>query len=552
MNDRRGESGGVSRRTLIGGAAAGTLAALLGADAARGVRWVRTTPATTPGTTATGGSAPDRPEIDELRVGFAASLANLYPGKEAGILNYYVVSLVSEGLVAPDADGNLVPALAASWSKTSPTTYVYTLRPDARFSDGVAVTVDDVLYSIKMAKDDKISPNTAYYWSNLASAEATGDHQITLTLSSPDVAFEWGPCASNALWVTAQRFVDANTGEIGTPQALLYGTGPYRVTKFEPDSMVELERVDTWWGGHVPVKKVHIDFITEESTRILARQSGDIDLAINISLDQVQEWQSAGDTTVLIAPDRSYVGIDFNTAVAPFDDIHVRRAIALACDRQGFVTSLLGGHGEVATALTTPEQIDKVLGASGARAKLAEVLDLPFDLDQAKAELAKSTVPTGFTTKVGISSSAPQVSQAFQSLKQTLAPLGIVIEIQEMPVEQWFDTIGSKDWGLAYMMYSNTTGDPAELASWFFGDGNPASYANPALTAQMAKVKTETDPAARIDLLVEAQKLALADLPYVPLWWGVAATAIRSDWTVDHFGSYSLLSPWTQRIVPAR
>jgi peptide/nickel transport system substrate-binding protein len=313
--------------------------------------------------------------------------------------------------------------------------------------------------------------------------------------------------------------------------------------------MVELERVDTWWGGVPPVKTVRIEFITEEATRVLARKSGDIDLALSISLDQLSQWENAADTTVLFAPDRSYAGIDFNTAVEPFDDIHVRRAIAYACDRATVVEKLLVGHGEPATALITPDQISSVLGLEGARKALKEVLDLPFDLDKAKEELALSKVPDGFSTKVGVSSSAPQISQFFQSLAETVKPLGINIEVEEMPVEQWYDTIGSADWGLAYMWYFNATGDPAEMSSWFFGEGNPASYTNDAVTELMAQAKEETDPAKRVEILIEAQKTALADIPYIPLWWGEAATAINSKYTIEDFGSYSLLSPWTPRIL---
>ena len=539
----------VSRRTVIRGATAGAFLALV---TGRQVGALPRLLGGTSGTAAAGttaGAPATMVEIDTLRVGFPSSMTSLYPGKEAGIVNYYAASLVGEGLLAPDPAGNIAPALASSWERTSPTTLVFTLRDDAKFSDGVAVTPADVVYSIEMAKDETRSPNTAWAWGNLAKVEATGEHQITITLSDPDVGFEWVPTAANALWVTSQKFVEANGGEIGTPSALLYGTGPYKVTSFAPDSHIEMERVDTWWGGKVPAAKVRIDFIRDESTRILARQAGDIDLAINIALDQLQEWDDAGDTTVMITPNRSYVGIDFNTAVAPFDDIHVRRAIAMACDRGGFVSSLLGGHGEVATALTTPEQIDSVLGAEGARAALKPVLDLPFDLDAAKAELAASKVPTGFTTKVGVSTSAPQVSQAFQSLKQTLEPLGIVIEIEEMPVEQWYGTIGSADYGLAYMDYTNTTGDPAELSNWFLTDGNPASYTNADVTAKLSAAKAETDPAKRVALLIEAQQLAMADIPYVPLWWGVAASAIRADYSMPEFSSYAFLSPWTPRII---
>ncbi len=538
----------ISRRTVLQGAGASALLMLLAACGEDGGATVTTTGGTGTGNT-TGGSDPTSQEIDTLTIGFPASLSNLYPGKEAGILNYYVAALVGEGLVAPDSVGKLVPALAEKWKQTSPTTYVYTLRANAKFSDGTAVTADDVVYSIGLAKDENVSPNIAYYWANMDTAEKTADNEVTITLLSPDVAFEWGPCAANALWVTTQKFVEANNGDLGTTTSLLFGTGPYKVTKFVPDSSVELERVDSWWGGPVPVKTVRIDFIPQENTRVLARESGDIDIAINISLDQAQQWASTKNTSVIFAPDRSYVGIDFNTAVEPFDDIHVRRAIALACDRAAYVKSLLNGHGEVATALTTPQQIEGVLGADGARAALSPAFELTYDMDAAKAELALSKVPEGFTTKVGISSSAPQVSAAFQALKAAVEPLGITIEIEEMPVEQWFDTIGSPDWGLAYMSYNSTTGDPGELATWFLGEGNPASFTNADVTDLMAQSREETDPAQRIELLIAAQKAALAEVPYIPLWWGEGATALSNKYTIKDYSSYTLLTPWTPSIL---
>ncbi len=298
-----------------------------------------------------------------------------------------------------------------------------------------------------------------------------------------------------------------------------------------------------------PVKTVRIDFIPEEATRLLARQQDDIDMAINISLDQAQAWEDTENTSVLFAPNRSYVGIDFYVKAPPFDDIHVRRAIAYACNRQAYVDQLLDGHGEAATALTTPEQVEGVYGPEGAREALSVVLDLPYDLEAARTELAQSKVPDGFTTKVGISNSAPQVSAAFQVLKQAVEPLGIIIEIDEMPVEQWYDTIGSKDWGLAYMDYTSTTGDPAEMSSWFLGPYGPAGYTNDEVTALMDKVMKETDPKKRADTLIEAQRVAMEDIPYIPLWWGVAATAIADEYTIADFGSYTFVSPWTPRIL---
>ncbi|MEN9644063.1 MAG: hypothetical protein RL238_732 [Actinomycetota bacterium] len=541
----------ISRRTVLQGAGAGALLALLAACGSDSDSTSTTggTDGTGGSTDTTGGSASAQ-EIDVLTVAFPSSVSNIYPGQEAGNFNYYIAALVAEGLAAPDSSGKLVGALAESWEQPDPTTYVYTLRSGVTFSDGSPLTADDIVYSVGLAKDETLSPNTAYYWANVEGAEKTGESQVTITLASPDVAFEWGPVAANAMWVTAERFVTATNGEIGTPAALFTGTGPYKVTSFEPDKGVELERVDTYWGGKAPVKTVKIEFIPEETTRILAREAGDIDMAVSISLDQEQQWADTEATDVLFAPDKSYVGIDFNTAVAPFDDIHVRKAIALACDRVTYVEKLLNGHGEVATALTVPEQIESVVGdAAAARATLAPIFDLPYDLEAAKAELAQSSVPEGFTTKVGVSTSAPQVSQFFQALAATVAEMGITIEVEEMPVEQWYDTIGSPDWGLAYMWYFNATGDPAELISWFLAEGNPASYANEEVAALLQQQREEADPAKRVELIVEAQKIAMADVPYVPLWWGEAATAINDKYTIEDFGPYTLLSPWTVRIL---
>ena len=489
-------------------------------------------------------------EIDTLAVGFPASLSNLYPGKEAGIVNYYVAALVGEGLVAPDSIGVLQPALAKSWKQTSPTTYVYTLRDDAMFSDGVPVTIDDVIYSIGMAQDKKISPNIAYYWANTKSVDKTADNEVTITLDSPDVAFEWGPCAANALWVTSQEFVESNNGEIGTPSTLIYGTGPYKVTKFEPDSMVELERVDTWWGGSAPVKTVRIDFIPEEATRLLARQR------------ETSTWRSTSRST------RRRRGRTPRTPPSTSPPTAATSASTSTSRPHPSTTSTFAAPSPTpATARPTwtscsmvtarrprrsrPPSRSRVSTAPKVLARRSRWSSTsPTTSRQRKSELAQSKVPDGFTTKVGISNSAPQVSAAFQVLKQAVEPLGIIIEIDEMPVEQWYDTIGSKDWGLAYMDYTSTTGDPAEMSSWFLGPYGPAGYTNDEVTALMDQVMKETDPEKRADTSDRGAARRHGGHSLHPPVVGRSGHGASSDeYTIEDFGSYTFVSPWTPRIL---
>ncbi|HBS08872.1 MAG TPA: ABC transporter substrate-binding protein, partial [Microbacterium sp.] len=265
-------------------------------------------------------------QIDSITVALPGSLSNLYVGQESGILNYYIASIAQEGLVAIDADGAIQPALAESWSQPDDVTYVYELRDDAMFQDGTPVTADDVVFSLNEARDETTSPGLAYYMTNVESVEKTGDSEVTITLTEPDAAFAKNMSTGGAAFITSKAFWDANDGNIGTASSLLMGTGPYKVTEFAPDSHVTFERTDTWWGDEPKVKSITVNFIPDESTRLLAAQSGDIDVAFNVPLAQSTQWEGLDTMRVDYVNDLSYVGLYFNTSVAPFDDPKVREA----------------------------------------------------------------------------------------------------------------------------------------------------------------------------------------------------------------------------------
>ncbi|OPG13620.1 peptide ABC transporter substrate-binding protein [Microbispora sp. GKU 823] len=490
-------------------------------------------------------------EIDVLRVSLPGSLSNLYPGQESGILNYYVAGICMEGLVGVDTTGKIVPALASSVERTSPTTYVYRLRPDARFHDGTPVTADDVLHSIEMARDAKVSPATAAYWANLKKAEKTGDAEVTLTAKAADVAFAWLPSNADALWIAPKTAWENAKSGFGTPQALPVGTGPYKVTGFVPDSYVEFSRVDTWHGTRPKIAKIRFEFVPDENTRLLAWKAGKADMALNVPLAQSRQWEGAAGTRVVYAPDRSYAGLTFNTKAAPFDDVHVRRAVAHAVNREAIVGKILRGHGQVATALSTPEQFGGLWTPQEATRRLAAVPQYAYDLEKAKQEVAQSKVPNGFSASLSYPNTGPHLGTAAQAFAADLKKIGVTIEVKELPIEQWLAELNGFP-PLSYMWYFNTTGDPGELASWFLGEGNPAKYANDTITATMAKATAEADPAKRADLLIEAQTAQAADLAYLPLWWGQAATAFGSAIGVRDYTSYTLLADWPQQVYAAK
>lgn len=507
--------------------------------------------ATAPAPSATAGRDTGQ-EISHITVALPGSLSNLYPGQESGILNFYVASIAQEGLVSVDASGKLEPGLAESWKQTDPLTYVYELRTDAKFQDGTPVTADDVVFSLDEAMDTTASPALAYLVGNINTVAKTGDNEVTVTLKAPDASFAATLSTGGIGFITSKKFWEDHDGKVGTPSALLMGSGPYKVTEFTPDSHVTLERVDTWWGPKPKVKSITIQFIPDESTRLLAAQKGDIDMAFNVPLAQAEQWQKLDTMNVQYTNDLSYVGLYFNTKLAPFNDPKVREAFAYAVDRSAIVDKLLRGHGEVASTIMTPESLRNSYSAEQARALLATVPQRNFDLKNAQAALAASTHPNGFETEILTPATGPQLGTAAQSLAQNLAQIGITLHVREVPIEEWLASLdASSDHGVNFMWYFSTLGDPAEVPTYLLGAGNPAAYDNPQVDDLLAKAGAESDPKKRIDFLVQVEKLQTADVVNVPLWWGQSATAFAKDLGIRTYSSFAFISSWPTQLYRA-
>uniref|UniRef100_UPI001F0CA2C4 ABC transporter substrate-binding protein n=1 Tax=Microbacterium sp. CPCC 204701 TaxID=2493084 RepID=UPI001F0CA2C4 len=488
-------------------------------------------------------------EIDHITVALPGSLSSLYVGQEAGILNYYIASIAQEGLVSVDAEGRTQPGLAESWEQTDDITYVYELRDDAVFHDGTPVTADDVVFSLEQARDETSSPGLAYYLTNVDTIEKTGDSEVTITLTEPDAAFAANMSTGGAAFITSKAFWEEHDGKVGTADALLLGSGPYRVTEFAPDSHVTFERVDTWWGELPKVKEITVNFVPDESTRLLAAQSGDVDVAFNVPLAQSQQWEGLDTMRVDYVNDLSYVGLYFNTSIAPFDDPKVRQAFAHAVDRDAYVDRLLRGHGEAATAIMTPESLGNVYTAEEAREALAAIPQWEFDLDAAQAALDESSVPEGFEAELLTPNTGPQLGTAAQALAQNLAEIGITLNVREVPIEEWLASLdASSDHGVGLMWYFSTLGDPAEVPSYLLGAGNPSAYDNPEIVDLLAQAGAESDPAARVDLLIQAETLQAEDAVNVPLWWGQSATAFADDLGLNDYSSFAFISSWPTQL----
>ncbi|WP_326734328.1 ABC transporter substrate-binding protein [Streptomyces sp. NBC_01022] len=540
--------GNLSRRRLLRLAGAG-----MGVLAASGVLAACAPPprehsgdgATGSGTGAQGADAP----IGTLTLALPSSLSSLDVGRESGVLNYLVAVLAQESLLSVDPSGKLGPGLASSWKQPDARTYVYTLRRGVTFTDGTPFTADDVVASIDAIRDPKNGSALGYAYAGVDSVKSTGDHEVTIRLKAPDAMFAWTTTAGGLL-VSSRAFLTRNRGSIGTAKTLLLGTGPYRITEFAADDHVLLERNDAWWGEKPAVRKLKLSFVPDAGTRLVAMKSGAVDGALGLASDEARGWESSARVTY--TGDRSVVSLAFDTAEAPFDDVHVRRAIAHAADREGMVKGILHGRAEVADALPSREMWGDLMPADEVRSGYDAIPTLSYDLDAARAELGKSSVKDGFTTELHYPNSGPQLGKAALALAASLKKIGITLNVKEITLEQWVAELGSGKQPLQFLWYFPVTGDPAELADPYLNAAATATdiahYDNSTVNTALNTAKSATDKDVRARELMKAVQTAGADLPYLPLWWAQTASAFSKEFVLLDQGPFAFIGPWATRI----
>ncbi|MDR2486361.1 MAG: ABC transporter substrate-binding protein [Clostridiales Family XIII bacterium] len=500
-------------------------------------------------------NSPGTASSDALVVGIPGEIATLDVNQEAGILNYYLAAIANEGLVSIGNDGKVVPALAETWDSQDATVWTFKLREDAKFWDGSPVTADDVIWSIERARDPERSPGVVVYFPEyVQTVEKTGDYEIKVTLDGAHAGFIWAMSNAGGLFVNKKEWGEA-AESIGSPGDLLMGSGPYKATEFEPGSHATFEAVDTWWGGALTIPTIRFDFIKDAQTMLLAFTQGDLDFALNIPVDQSEQWEQVEGAKVEYVADRSYYGITFDQGVAPFDDIHVRKAFSYAIDAQGIIDgSILKGHASPATAITPPEQFAAAISLDEAKQRLAELTHYAFDLAKAKEELAQSKVPDGFETTIYYPDAYQNTGKASLVIADALKQIGVTLDVKEIPLDQWLGEVGDGKQGAAWMIYFPTTAEPGEIAGWLLsanGPGsNPANWQNDEVAVLTDKVMSAASLEDEVDPAIEGNEIAQQNAIYAPVWWGQSAVAYQGAVTVQGYNSYTLISQnWPQHFT---
>ncbi len=456
-----------------------------------------------------------------------------------------VVQQVFEGLVKWGEDNSIQPNLAEKWEiDPAGTLYTFKLKPNVKFSNGRAMTAEDVKYSFERACDPKFaSPTAATYLSDIIGVrerlnDKTGNvkdvtgvkvvdpQTVTIQIDKTRPYF-LGKLTYACAYVVAKEALPNATTTMTKPEQMV-GTGAFMFDTIDSNRLVTLKAFKDYHDGAPKVDRIERPVVLDAVTRLNMYKQGQIDL-IPLERQDVKAIQAddklKGDLKFFDRPSTWYIGLDVQTVPA-LRDKRVRQALAMAIDRQAIVGGVLGGQNKIATSIVPP-------GVFGYR---ENVKGLPYDVEGAKALLAQAGYPGGkgiseieFSYRDG-RPDAELVAQTVQ--QQWKQALGVNITLQKREWGSYLDLHNKKQLPAFHMRWAADYLDAENFLSTLlasYGNENKIHYANPQYDALCRQADTILDEAKRKDLYAQAEDLVLSDAPFIPIYFQRDAELIRGN-----------------------
>jgi peptide/nickel transport system substrate-binding protein len=454
----------------------------------------------------------------------------------------WIFEQIFQPLYTVTNDGKGVrPYLATSYTMSADKkTYTFKLRPGVKFSTGQLMTSADVKFSIDQNR--KATQGWAYLDSAIASVDDPSPDTVVIHLKFP-----WAPLLAD-LSIFANGIVPNNYA--GQTEAQFYthpiGTGPFKWDYWHKGQALKLVRNPFYWEKGLPyLNSVTWNDVPSDNTRELQLKGG------QAQIDQTPAWSTVASlrTTpgvimhLFNSTQTNYLA--FNEQRKPFADVHVRRAISLAINRDALVKAVLFGNGKPANSLFPPQVPFYQASTPG----------LQFNLAQAKAEMAKSSVPHGFTTTITVPSGNSDYNTIATIVQSELKPLGIKLNITQLDPNTANTNEQSLKYDMTLTLWTMDIPDPDELATFAVDPKSGAksfftAYNNPTVVKDTHKAEVTTDPAQRQALynVIQAQSAAdafMAFLYYSP--YPYATTSNVHGFYVTPLGNMHMEDVWLSK-----
>ena len=431
----------------------------------------------------------------EITVGIAQDLDDsLDPHQTVAAGTREVLFNIFEGLVKPNSDGEMIPAVAEKYTLSEDgTTYTFTLREGVKFHNGQTVTAEDVVYSINRCAavpEGQEKPLVAAF-SAVKSVEALDEKTVAVTIAQRDLEFISYMTAA----IIPADYENQDTAPVGT--------GPFKFVSRTPQQDFVMERFEDYWGAPAWLDKVTYKICENADALVMNLNGGSIDLCAHLTSAQASQLNQ--NFQVLEGPMNLVQAIYLNNQAKPFDNQLVRQALCYAIDRQGIMDMVADGHGTAVgssiypafTKYFLPELVDKY----------------PHDVAKAKELLAQAGYPDGFDMTISVPNNYQPHMDTAEVVAEQLREAGINVTIQPVEWSTWLDTIYNGRQFQATLVGVDAANMTARaMLERFTSDygKNFINYNNPAYDALFQQAINAQDEATQTDLYKQMETM-LAD-----------------------------------------
>ena len=426
---------------------------------------------------------------------------------------------VFDQYIAQAPDLSFEPGLITEWGWTDDNTKIrMVVREGVTWHNGDPFTPEDVVWSLERAGNAETGNPIQFVWSKVGNFQIDGNVITADVLEFEPTLFKWMGFLTG--YVLPKNYYE----EVGAEgfEAAPIGTGPYMVDRFERNAFVTLKANPDYWGGVPEFETVTLKFVTDASSRVAEIESGASDITLEIpyeEFDRLTAMEGLEGTTTPV----SDIGMIFLNDVEPMTDPNVRKAMALAIDKELIVERLLEGYGVPIDTLQTPEY-----------AAFDPSIEVPYDPEQAMELLAESGYgpdnPVRFTIQT-TRGFKPKDYEMIQAIVGLWRRVGIEAEIEVYEIAKHFELRAADQLApAAFYNWGNAVGDPATSTGFaMFGPSPHSVWDGQEMIEMIGPLWGEADEAARIEGYKAVDRKIAEDALVIPLIQYVQPIVHRAD-----------------------
>lgn len=451
-----------------------------------------------------------------LTIGIEKDAANLNPVFITELIGESFAANIFDTLISYKDDlSNPAPALAESWDISEDgKTYTFFLREGVKFHNGEDFTAEDVKYTIdEIINPDNASPSKQFF-DLVNSVTVLDDFIIEFKLDEVYPAFLLA-LGSPQIGIMPKDHVTEVGHDVFDRSPI--GTGPFIFEEWIPDTTITLIHNVNYWGGVPNIEKAIFKPIPKDEVRALELKSGGIDLAINLTAQDIDALSINSDYEVKQVPGLSLQYLGFSAVKEPYADVRFRKAIYYSTDFENAIKGIYGNTGDRAYSWIPPVVLGNDLDYMKSKA-------LPYDKEKAQALFDELIADGVLTAGQEIEIYAPNDqyrSKIATAIASSLIQFGFNPNVQVLEFGTLLPITEQGKAGIYFIGWGSVA-DPDRWTYSIFhseaGKQNRSAYSNPIVDAELAKGRITVDVKTREASYVKAMRIALTeDYIHIPL-----------------------------------